>query len=49
MADVRKRVIAAVNTVDRPTLMRVRQELEFRVDVHHVTGNKHIAHQYKTV
>ena len=37
IADVRERIIAAVNTIDRPMLIRVWQELAYRVNVCRVT------------
>jgi hypothetical protein len=38
------RIIAAVKNIDAPVLTRVWQELEYRIDVCHVTGGAHIEH-----
>jgi hypothetical protein len=38
------RIIAAVKNIDAPMLTRVRQELEYRIDVCRVTRGAHIEH-----
>jgi hypothetical protein len=38
------RIIAAVKNIDAPMLSRVWQELEYRIDVRHVTRGTHIEH-----
>jgi hypothetical protein len=38
------RIIAAVNNIDAPMMMRVWQELEYRIDVCRVTRGAHIEH-----
>jgi len=44
LADLKARIIAAVNSIDAPMLKRVCQELEYRVDVCRVTRCAHIEH-----
>jgi len=36
LADLKARIIAALKNIDAPMLMRVWQELEYRIDVCHV-------------
>jgi hypothetical protein len=42
LADLTALIIAAVKNIDAPMLTRVRQELEYRIDVCRVTGGTHI-------
>jgi len=44
LADLKARIIAAVKNIDAPVLMRVWQELEYRIDVFRVTRRAHIEH-----
>jgi len=44
LADLKARIIAAVKNIDAPTLTRVWQELEYRIDVCRVTRGAHIEH-----
>jgi len=44
LADLKARIIAAVKNVDTPMLTRVRQELEYRIDVCRVTRGANIEH-----
>jgi len=44
LADLKARIIAAVKNIDELMLMRVWQELEYRIDVCRVTGGAHIEH-----
>jgi hypothetical protein len=44
LADLKARIIAAVMNIDAPTLTRVWQELEYRIDVCRVTRGAHIEH-----
>jgi hypothetical protein len=44
LADLKARIIAAVKNIDAPMLTRVWQELEYRIDVCHVTRGAHIEH-----
>jgi hypothetical protein len=44
LADLKARIIAAVNNIDAPMLTRVWQELEYRIDVCRVTRGAHIEH-----
>ena len=44
LADLKPRIIAAVKNIDAPILTRVRQELEYRIDVCRVTRGAHIEH-----
>jgi hypothetical protein len=44
LADLKARIIAAVKNIDAPMLMRVWQELEYRIDVCHVTRMAQIEH-----
>jgi hypothetical protein len=44
IADLKARIIAAVKNIDAPMLPRVRQELEYRIDVCSVTRGAHIEH-----
>jgi hypothetical protein len=46
LADLKARIIAAVKNIDAPMLTRAWQELEYRVDVCHVTYSAHIDHLY---
>jgi len=46
LADLKARIIVAVNNIDVPTLTRVWQELEYRIDVYRVTLGAHIEHLY---
>jgi hypothetical protein len=39
---LKARIIAAVKNIDAPMLTRVRQELEYRIDVSRVTRGAHI-------
>jgi hypothetical protein len=41
---LKERIIAAVKNIDSPMLTRVRQELEYRIDVCRVTRGAHIEH-----
>jgi hypothetical protein len=43
-AYLKARIIAAVKNIDAPLLTRVWQELEYRIDVCHVTCGAHIEH-----
>jgi len=40
----KSRIIAAVKNIDAPMLTRVRQELEYRIDVYRITRGAHIEH-----
>jgi len=42
LADLKARIIAPVKNIDAPILMRVWQELEYRIDVFRVTRGAHI-------
>jgi hypothetical protein len=42
LADLKARIIAAVKNIDAPIWTRVRQELEYRIDVCRVTRGAHI-------
>jgi hypothetical protein len=42
--DLQARIIAAVKNIDAPMLTRVWQELEYRIDVCHVSRGTHIEH-----
>jgi hypothetical protein len=42
LADLKARIIAAVNDIDAPMLTRVWQELEYRIDVCGDTRGAHI-------
>ena len=42
LADLQPRIIAAVKNIDAPMLTCVWQELEYRIDVWHVTRGAHI-------
>ena len=44
LADLKTRIIAAVTNIDAPMLMRVWQELEYRIEVYRVTRGAHIEH-----
>jgi hypothetical protein len=44
LADLKARIIAAVKNINAPMLTRVWQELEYRIDVCHVTHGAHIEH-----
>jgi hypothetical protein len=44
LADLEAQIIAAVKNVDAPMLTRVWQELEYHIDVCHVTCGAHIEH-----
>jgi hypothetical protein len=44
LADLKARIIAAAKNIDAPMLTRVWQELEYRIDVCHVTRGAHIVH-----
>jgi len=44
LADLKARIIAAVKNIEAPMLMRVWQELEYRIAVCHVTGGAHTEH-----
>jgi hypothetical protein len=44
VADLKSRIIAAVKNIDAPMLMRVWQELEYRINVCRVTHGAHIEH-----
>ena len=44
LADLKARIIAAVKNIDATTLMRVWQELEYRIDVCRVTRGAQIEH-----
>jgi hypothetical protein len=44
LADQKARVIAAVKNIGAPMLTHVWQELEYRIDVWHVTRGAHIEH-----
>jgi len=44
LADLKARIIAAVKIIDATMLMRVWQELEYRIDVCRVTIGAHIKH-----
>jgi hypothetical protein len=46
IVDLKTRIIAAVKNIDAPMLTRVWQELEYRIDVCHVTHGAHIEHLY---
>jgi hypothetical protein len=43
---LKARSITAVKNIDAPMLTRVRQELEYRIDVCRVTRGAHIEHLY---
>ena len=45
LADLKARIIAAVKNIDAPMLTRVWQELEYRIDVCHITRGAHIEHR----
>jgi len=44
LADLKAQIIEAVKNIDAPMLMRVWQELEYRIDVYRVTRGAHIEH-----
>jgi len=44
LADLKLWIIAAVKNIDAPMLMRVWQELEYRIDMCRVTRGAHIQH-----
>jgi len=44
LADLKARIIATVKNMDAPMLMRVWQELEYRIEVCRVTRGAHIEH-----
>jgi len=44
LTDLKARIIAAVKNIDAPMLMRVWQELEYRIDVCRVTRGANIEH-----
>jgi len=44
LADLKARIITAVKNIGAPMLRRVRQELEYRIDVCRVTHGAHIEH-----
>ena len=44
LADLKARIIAAVKNIDAPVLMRMWQELEYRIDVCRVTRGAHMEH-----
>jgi len=44
LADLKAQIIAAVKNIDAPMLMRVWQELEYRIDVCRVTSGANIEH-----
>jgi hypothetical protein len=44
LADLKARIIAAVKNIDAPMLMRVWQELEYRIHVCPATRGAHIKH-----
>jgi len=44
LANLKARIIAAVKNIDELMLMRVWQELEYRIDVCRVTCGAHIEH-----
>jgi len=44
LADLKAWIIAAVKNIDAPMLTRVWQELEYPIDVCHVTSDAHIEH-----
>ena len=44
LADLKARIVAAVKHIDTPMLSRVWQELEYRIDVCHVTRDVNIDH-----
>jgi hypothetical protein len=46
LADLKARIIAAVNNIDAPMLTCVWQELEYRIDVCLVNRGAHIEHLY---
>ena len=44
LGDLEARIIAAVRNIDATMLTRVRQKLEYRIDVCRVTRGAHIEH-----
>ena len=44
LADLKARIISAVKNIDALMLMRVCQELQYRIDVCRVTRGAHIEH-----
>ena len=44
LADPTPQIIAALKNIDAPILTRLRQELEYRIDVCRVTRGAHIEH-----
>jgi hypothetical protein len=44
LTDLKARIIAAVKNIDAPMLTHVWQELEYHIDVCHVTCGAHIEH-----
>jgi hypothetical protein len=44
LADLKARIIAAVKNIDAPMLTHVWQELEYRIDVCHVTRGAQVEH-----
>jgi hypothetical protein len=44
LTDLKTRIIAAVKNIDAPMLMRVWQQLEYRIDVCRVTRGAQIEH-----
>jgi hypothetical protein len=46
LADLKARIIAAVKNIHAPMLMRVWQEIEYRIDMCRVTRGSHIERLY---
>jgi hypothetical protein len=44
LADLKARIIAAMNNIDAPMWTRVWQELDYRIDVCRVTRGAHVEH-----
>jgi hypothetical protein len=44
LAEIKARIVAAVKNIDALMLTRVWKELEYRIDVCHITRGAHIEH-----
>jgi hypothetical protein len=44
LVDLRTHITAAITVTDHDMLQRVWQELDYRLDVCHVTGGAHVEH-----
>ena len=44
LPQLRQRIVEAVAAIDRQMLQRVSQELDYRIDICHITKGAHIEH-----